>query len=118
MIQLIKQIIINNYNTAMISDCDTSMCMANISYNGNIYIIIIGILETNTSTITKPQIRLQTIPLNINSITYKENYNYIINYEYIYNLYEKCLNFSSIFGFGFKFGYVTCFEFGLGFGLV
>ena len=94
MIQLIKHIIINNYNTAIINDCDTSMFTANISYNGNIYIIIIGILKTNTSTITKPQIRLQTIPLNINSITYNENYNYIINYEYIYNFYYNFLNFS------------------------
>ena len=35
----------------IIYDCDTLMYMANIAYNVNI--IIIGILKTNTPTITK-----------------------------------------------------------------
>ena len=34
----------------IINDCDTSMCTANITYNVNINIIILGILKTNTST--------------------------------------------------------------------
>ena len=36
---------------------------------------------------------LQNIPLNINSISCNENYNYIINYKYIYHFYEKCFNY-------------------------
>ena len=56
-----------------INDYYTLMCTANITYNVNINIVIIGILKTNTSTITKRQIRQQTISLNINSITYNRN---------------------------------------------
>ena len=33
---------------------------------------------------------LLNIPLNVNNISFNEDYNYIINYKYIYNLYEKC----------------------------
>ena len=57
----------------IINDCYTLMCMANITYNVNMNIVIIGILKTNISTITKRQIRQQTITLNINSITYNRN---------------------------------------------
>ena len=47
--------------------------MANITYNVSINIVIIGILKTNISIITKRPIRQITITLNINSITYNRN---------------------------------------------
>ena len=41
----------------IINDCDTLMCMANITYNIIINIVVIRIYKTNTSTITKRHIR-------------------------------------------------------------
>ena len=41
----------------IINDCVYLMCMANITYNVIINIVIIRILKTNISTITKLNIR-------------------------------------------------------------
>ena len=41
----------------IINDYDTLMCMANITYKVIINIVIIRILKTNISTITKRHIR-------------------------------------------------------------
>ena len=65
---------------------------ANYNVKYKIVLLIIEILKTNTTTITKPVILTQYKQLNINSISCNEIYNYIINYEYIYNFYEKYFN--------------------------
>ena len=50
---------------SIINDNGTTIYTANIKFNVNNTIIIIEILKTNTSTITKPQTLSQYIPLNI-----------------------------------------------------
>ena len=49
----------------MVNDNATTIYTTNITFNVNNGIIIIEILKTNTSTITKPQTLLQCILLNI-----------------------------------------------------
>ena len=50
---------------SIINDNDTTIYTANITFNVNNSIIIIEILKTNTSTITKSQTLPQYIPLHI-----------------------------------------------------